>query len=93
VRVLEVVLNIFSELLRPSCDEITIEPLDYTVAGSYIIPLFKKQLDAFKGDSMVRLAIARNLGKLTRLAVRLLEISIGSATRRRKEIINLRNEK
>ena len=41
---------------------------------------------------MITLSIARNLGKLTRLSVRLLEISIGSAKRRRMENQQIRRD-
>lgn len=85
-------LGLFQELYDSSSDEITIEPLDYKVASSYIIPIIKRQIESSKNDSLMRLFIAQNLGKLTRLSVMFLEISISSATRRRQEIAESRNE-
>ena len=86
---MEVILGIFPELENGKTDEITIEPLDYKVASSYIIYNIKYQLDSSK-DPLIRLVIAQNLGRLAQMAVRLLEISISSAARRRKEILESR---
>jgi hypothetical protein len=89
-RALTVVLNLFKELQKPSADVIDIDPLDYRVAQAYIMPLFKQQTDTFKPDQgnselALRLCTAQNLGKLARVSMRFLEISVGSATRRRQE--------
>lgn len=49
-------------------------------------------MESFKNDMTIRLTIAQNLGKLTRLSVRFLEISISSAMRRRQEMLKSHHE-
>lgn len=48
-------------------------------------------MDGSKTDPLMRLTIAQNLGRLTKISARFLEISIACATRKRQEVIDSRN--
>lgn len=91
-RALGVMIGLFHELEHSNTAELTIEPLDYKVASSYLIPCIKNQLESNKNDQLIKLVIAQNLGRLTRLSVKFLEISITSAIRRCKELKERRED-
>jgi hypothetical protein len=42
VKALDVMLDLFRELYSSKSEEVTIEPLDFRVASSYIIPTIKR---------------------------------------------------
>lgn len=86
-KALNVMIGLFHELEHDVSEDLTIEPLDYKVASSYLIPIIKGQMESSKTDPLMKLAITQNLGRLTRLSVKFLEISISSAVRRRKELL------
>ena len=78
-------LGLFFELEKASVQEIFIDPLDYKVASSYILPIIKRLMDSSKNDQLVRLAIASNVGRLARITARFLEVAISSCSKRRKD--------
>ena len=73
-------------------NEITIEPLDYNVFSAYILPIVKRQMEVSKSDRLMKQFIAQNLGRLARLAIRILEISIYYANKKRLEILNQKSQ-
>jgi hypothetical protein len=60
-----------------------IEPLDYKVFNSYIMPLIRRLIDASKGDIVVKYAIATNLSRMIKIGSIFIELSIASCYRRR----------
>lgn len=87
VKALDVILGLFSDLNFKSIDGIIIEALDNKVASYYIYPMIKGLFESSRNDPLVCLAVTQNLGRLTRIAARFLDIAISSSIKRHKEII------